>query len=56
VEIDWLEKWVTFKKEGVSINLQVKEEIFSIHMCDAIDITQKLKGGSEVLLAHVMLI
>jgi Reverse transcriptase (RNA-dependent DNA polymerase)/Retroviral aspartyl protease/Retrotransposon gag protein len=56
MEIDWLEKWVAFKKEGVPIRLQVREETSSIHMCDTINVQKEIKRGSEVLVAHVMLI
>jgi hypothetical protein len=32
MEMDWLEKWVAFKKEGIHIKLQVREEVARTHV------------------------
>lgn len=54
--IDWGNRWVAFEKGGKRIKLQVQEEVARVEMCQAIEMEKKIKRGSEMILAHVMLV
>lgn len=54
MQVDWLEKWVAFEKNGKPVKLQMREEYAQVKMCQTINIQKEVKNGGEVILAQVM--
>jgi Retroviral aspartyl protease len=53
--VNWEDKWVELKKEDATVRLQVREEKANVHMYETIQVAKGLKGGNEMLVAHIWL-
>ena len=56
MQVDWLEKWIAFEKNGKPVKLQMREECAQIKMCQTVNIEKEIRNGGEVIVAQVMLI
>jgi hypothetical protein len=51
--VNWDERWVELGKNGITIKLQVEEEVATIHLCELVQLEKESKDESEFMIAQI---